>query len=306
VKIYLDLCAIQRPLDTPNQVRIVLESEAVLGIISLCELGQIELLSSEALLYEGEQSSLLIRREHTVTPEVFIGNRSTPMMEHKGYVAKVDFDDEAGIFHGEVINTRDVITFQGECVNDLRIAFVDSIDDYIEFCEARGEKPEKPFSGKFVVRVAPELHQKFLSKPLNRVPASTSGSTKPLKKRWKENSSKQKGSLLALFLLWLYSLSYILLYTIKLCIIHHSEENMNDLVRTQVLLEKRQRDQLGFIAETEGKSLSELIRTFVDAQLRQRRYEEMQSAAEQLRPDYSDGSELTAFASIDSEDFIIE
>jgi len=66
VKIYLDLCAIQRPLDTPNQVRITLESEAVLGIINLCDTGQAELLSSEALLYEGEQSSFAIRREHTL------------------------------------------------------------------------------------------------------------------------------------------------------------------------------------------------------------------------------------------------
>ena len=66
MKIYLDLCAIQRPLDTPNQVRIVLESEAVLGIFTFCDIGQIELLSSEALLYEGEQSSLPIRREHTL------------------------------------------------------------------------------------------------------------------------------------------------------------------------------------------------------------------------------------------------
>lgn len=63
--IYLDLCAIQRPLDTPNQVRIILESEAILGIVTLCEVGQAELLSSEALLYEGEQSTLEIRKEHT-------------------------------------------------------------------------------------------------------------------------------------------------------------------------------------------------------------------------------------------------
>ncbi len=81
---------------------------------------------------------------------------------------------------------------------------------------------------------------------------------------------------------------------------------MSDLVRTQVLLEKRQRDELGIIAETEGKSLSELIRTFVDAQLRQRRYEEMRSVAEQLREDYSDDSELTAFTSLDGEDFLNE
>jgi hypothetical protein len=66
VKIYLDLCAIQRPLDTPNQIRINLESEAVLGIITLCDNGQVELLSSEALLYEGELSLLPIRKEHTL------------------------------------------------------------------------------------------------------------------------------------------------------------------------------------------------------------------------------------------------
>jgi len=66
VKIYLDLCAIQRPLDTPNQVRIVLESEAILGIIALCGSEQVELLSSEALQYEGEQSSMPVRKEHTL------------------------------------------------------------------------------------------------------------------------------------------------------------------------------------------------------------------------------------------------
>jgi predicted nucleic acid-binding protein len=66
VKIYLDLCAIQRPLDTSNQIRIVLESEAVLGIIAFSDIGQMEILSSEALLYEGEQSSLPVRKEHTL------------------------------------------------------------------------------------------------------------------------------------------------------------------------------------------------------------------------------------------------
>jgi len=66
VKIYLDLCAIQRPLDTSNQIRIVLESEAVLGILALCSAEQVELLSSEALLYEGAQSSLPVRKEHTL------------------------------------------------------------------------------------------------------------------------------------------------------------------------------------------------------------------------------------------------
>ena len=81
------------------------------------------------------------------------------MMEYKGYFAKVEFDDEANIFHGEVINLRDVITFEGETVDELRTAFVDSVDDYLEFCKGRGEEPEKPYSGKFLVRVEPELHK---------------------------------------------------------------------------------------------------------------------------------------------------
>ena len=81
------------------------------------------------------------------------------MMEHKGYFAKVELDDEVGIFHGEVLNLRDVITFQGRTVKDLRKAFKDSVDDYLAFCAERGEDPEKPYSGKFVVRVEPELHK---------------------------------------------------------------------------------------------------------------------------------------------------
>ena len=81
------------------------------------------------------------------------------MMEYKRYFAKVEFDDEADIFHGEVINLRDVVTFQGQTVDELHKAFRDSIDDYLEFCVQRGEEPEKPYSGKFMVRVEPELHK---------------------------------------------------------------------------------------------------------------------------------------------------
>ncbi len=83
------------------------------------------------------------------------------MMEYKGYVGRVEYDDEAGVFHGEVINTRDVITFQGATVEELRKAFRDSVEDYLAFCQERGEEPEKPFSGQFVTRVSPELHRRI-------------------------------------------------------------------------------------------------------------------------------------------------
>ena len=83
------------------------------------------------------------------------------MMEYKGYLGKVEFDDQAGIFHGEIINIRDVITFQGQSVAELTKAFRDSIEDYLQFCEERGESPDKPFSGQFVTRIPPELHRQI-------------------------------------------------------------------------------------------------------------------------------------------------
>lgn len=96
------------------------------------------------------------------------------MMEYKGYVGHVDFDDEADIFHGDVVNTRDVITFQGKSVEEIRQAFHESVDEYLEWCKERNKMPDKPFSGKLVVRIPPALHRSiFLSakqegKSLNR------------------------------------------------------------------------------------------------------------------------------------------
>jgi predicted HicB family RNase H-like nuclease len=84
------------------------------------------------------------------------------MMEYKGYLSRVEFDDEADIFHGEVINVRDVITFQGRSVNELRRAFEDSVEDYLAFCAERGEEPDQPFSGWFTVRLSPEQHRKVI------------------------------------------------------------------------------------------------------------------------------------------------
>jgi len=83
------------------------------------------------------------------------------MMEYKRYQATVEFDDQAGVFHGQVINTRDVITFQGKSVASLRSEFKASVEDYLAFCAARGEEPEKPFSGRFVLRMEPEQHRRI-------------------------------------------------------------------------------------------------------------------------------------------------
>ena len=71
-------------------------------------------------------------------------------MEYKGYIGRVEFDDEADILCGEVINIRDVITFQATSVKDIHKAFRESVDDYIEFCESRNAVPDKPLEAAVV------------------------------------------------------------------------------------------------------------------------------------------------------------
>jgi predicted HicB family RNase H-like nuclease len=81
------------------------------------------------------------------------------MRQYKGYKASVQFDDEAKILHGEVLGLRDVVTFQADAVSELEKAFHDSVDDYLDFCKERDEEPERPYSGKFLLRLEPSLHR---------------------------------------------------------------------------------------------------------------------------------------------------
>ncbi|MBQ9459292.1 MAG: type II toxin-antitoxin system HicB family antitoxin [Oscillospiraceae bacterium] len=81
------------------------------------------------------------------------------MMKYKGYIGRVTFDDEQHIFTGEIVNTRDVITFQGSSVQELEAEFRNSVEDYLAWCKQDGVAPEKPYSGKFAVRVSPATHE---------------------------------------------------------------------------------------------------------------------------------------------------
>ncbi|MGH7477261.1 MAG: type II toxin-antitoxin system HicB family antitoxin [Longimicrobiales bacterium] len=81
------------------------------------------------------------------------------MIEYKGYVGVFDYDAEIESFHGRVINTRDVITFYGDSVSELQRELAASVEEYLELCAQRGEEPEKPYSGSFLVRADPELHR---------------------------------------------------------------------------------------------------------------------------------------------------
>lgn len=82
------------------------------------------------------------------------------MLKYKGYIGYVVYDDEARIFHGEVAGLKAVITFQGTTVDEIEQAFIDSIDDYIDWCKKRGKDPEKSYSGKLNLRMPSDLHAK--------------------------------------------------------------------------------------------------------------------------------------------------
>ena len=83
------------------------------------------------------------------------------MLTYKGYRGQLEVDTEAGILFGRVLDIRDVVTFQGRTVEETTQAFKDSIDDYLEFCQEIGEKPNKPFSGKLPFRTTPERHRQL-------------------------------------------------------------------------------------------------------------------------------------------------
>lgn len=80
------------------------------------------------------------------------------MMTHQGYTARIEYSDEDGCFVGHIAGIRDVVGFHGESVKELRNAFVEAVDDYLETCERLGRTPQKPYSGKVMLRIDPMLH----------------------------------------------------------------------------------------------------------------------------------------------------
>jgi predicted HicB family RNase H-like nuclease len=79
-------------------------------------------------------------------------------MTYKGYSARIEFSDEDDCFVGRVAGIRDIITFHGESVEEIRQAFKESIDFYLDTCAQRGESPNKAYSGKLFLRVPSEVH----------------------------------------------------------------------------------------------------------------------------------------------------
>ena len=84
----------------------------------------------------------------------------TNSMTYKGYAARIDYDDDDGIFVGHIAGIRDRVGFHADTVDDLRAAFHEAVEDYLEACEKVGKEPQKAYSGKMMFRVSPDVHRK--------------------------------------------------------------------------------------------------------------------------------------------------
>ncbi|MGL5943808.1 MAG: type II toxin-antitoxin system HicB family antitoxin [Waterburya sp.] len=82
-------------------------------------------------------------------------------MKYKGYEAVIEYHEVDQLFFGRVINTRDVISFDGKTVDELKESFEAVIEEYLEDCKQEGKEPDKAFSGQFNLRISPELHRKI-------------------------------------------------------------------------------------------------------------------------------------------------
>ena len=83
------------------------------------------------------------------------------LLEYKGYHGSVEYDADDNILVGEVLGIDDSLNFHGSSIEELTAAFHNCIDNYLELCEQIGKSPDREYSGRFSVRISPELHKKI-------------------------------------------------------------------------------------------------------------------------------------------------
>jgi len=84
----------------------------------------------------------------------------TNVMTYNGYSARIEYDDEDEIFFGRLAGIRDGVSFHADTVAELKAAFHEAVDDYVETCSKIDKTPQKPFSGKVMFRIDPETHRR--------------------------------------------------------------------------------------------------------------------------------------------------
>lgn len=81
-------------------------------------------------------------------------------MEYKGYYARIEYSDEDNCFFGTIAGIADVVSFEGNNTAELKKAFIEAVEDYLDLCKRQGKEPQKAYKGSFNVRIDPELHKR--------------------------------------------------------------------------------------------------------------------------------------------------
>jgi len=80
-------------------------------------------------------------------------------LKYKDYLATLEFSAEDEVFYGRLFGINDLVSFEGSSVKEIKIAFEEAVEDYIETCKELDKKPEKTFKGRFNVRIPADLHK---------------------------------------------------------------------------------------------------------------------------------------------------
>ena len=81
-------------------------------------------------------------------------------LTYKGYTGTIDASIEDGCLHGQILFIDDIITYEGNTVDDIKTSFEEAVERYLAYCKETGKPANKPYSGTFNVRVGQELHRK--------------------------------------------------------------------------------------------------------------------------------------------------
>jgi len=85
--------------------------------------------------------------------------KTTPTLSYRGYTGFLEVDLDASELFGRTVGTRDIITFHGKTVDEARKSFEESVDFYLSCCLDEGKEPDRPYSGRFNIRISPEVHR---------------------------------------------------------------------------------------------------------------------------------------------------
>ena len=81
------------------------------------------------------------------------------ILQYKNYYGSVHFSADDEVFHGKILGINDLVNFEGSSVKELKAAFEEAVEDYIETCNLVGKSPDKTYKGTFNVRVSANLHR---------------------------------------------------------------------------------------------------------------------------------------------------